>query len=97
IVENSIKHGILKGKGEGTVTIEIKKVYEDNIMIAIEDDGVGISKEIIEKVYEGKMEENKIGISNVHNRLRYIYGEGLKIETLQIGTRISFNVSKIRE
>ncbi len=97
IVENSIKHGILKGKGEGTVTIEIKKVYEDNIMIAIEDDGVGISKEIIEKVYEGKMDENKIGISNVHNRLKYIYGEGLKIETLQIGTRISFNVSKIRE
>ena len=51
-------------------------------MIVIEDDGVGISKEIIEKVYEGKMEENKIGMSNVHNRLKYIYGEGLKIERL---------------
>lgn len=97
IVENSIKHGILKGKGEGTVTIEIKKVSKDNIMITIEDDGIGISKDIIEKVYEGKMEENKIGISNVHNRLKYIYGEGLKIESLQGGTRISFNVSKIRE
>jgi two-component system LytT family sensor kinase len=97
IVENSIKHGILKGKGEGTVTIEVKKVSGDNIMIAVEDDGVGISKEIIEKVYEGKMEENKIGISNVHNRLKYIYGEGLKIERLERGTRINFNVSKIRE
>ncbi len=97
IVENSIKHGILKGKGEGTVTIEIKKVSKNNIMIVIEDDGIGISKDIIEKVYEGKMEENKIGISNVHNRLKYIYGEGLKIESLQGGTRISFNVSKIRE
>ncbi|MEG1255366.1 sensor histidine kinase [Clostridium sp.] len=97
IVENSIKHGILKGKGEGAVTIEIKKIQGDNIMISIEDDGVGISKEIIEKVYEGKMEENKIGISNVHNRLKYIYGEGLKIERLQKGTRINFNVSKLRE
>ncbi|WP_346898637.1 sensor histidine kinase [Clostridium sp. UBA7503] len=97
IVENSIKHGILKGKGEGTVTIEIKKISKDNIMITIEDDGIGISKDIIEKVYEGKMKENKIGISNVHNRLKYIYGEGLKIETLEGGTRISFNVSKIRE
>lgn len=97
IVENSIKHGILKGKGEGTVIIEIKKVDNDSINIVIEDDGVGISEEIIEKVYEGKMEENKIGISNVHNRLKYIYGEGLKIERLASGTRINFNVRKVRE
>jgi len=97
IVENSIKHGILEGKGYGTVTIEIKKTQSDNIMIVIEDDGVGISKEIIEKVYEDKMEENRIGMSNVHNRLKYIYGEGLKIERLTNGTRINFNVRKIGE
>ncbi|MGH4123294.1 MAG: LytS/YhcK type 5TM receptor domain-containing protein [Clostridium sp.] len=97
IVENAIKHGILEGKKYGTVTIEIKKNIGDNIMIVIEDDGVGISEEIIEKVYESKMEENKIGMSNVHNRLKYIYGEGLKIERLENGTRIHFNVRKIKE
>lgn len=97
IVENSIKHGILEGTGEGTVTIEIKKVADGDIMISIEDDGVGITNEIIEKIYESKMEENKIGMSNVHNRLKYIYGEGLKIERLINGTRINFNVRKIRE
>ncbi|MCB2299190.1 sensor histidine kinase [Clostridium tagluense] len=97
IVENSIKHGILEGSGHGTVTIEIKKIVGNNVMITVEDDGVGISEEIIEKVYESKMEENRIGMSNVHNRLKYIYGEGLKIERLQNGTRIHFNVRKIRE
>jgi two-component system LytT family sensor kinase len=97
IVENSIKHGILEGKGTGTVTIEIKKTGANNIMIVIEDDGVGISEEIIEKVYTGKMEENKIGMSNVHKRLKCIYGEGLKIERLQNGTRINFNVRKLGE
>ncbi|MBK5240062.1 sensor histidine kinase [Clostridium sp.] len=97
IVENSIKHGILEGKGWGSVIINIKKVDAENIMIVIEDDGVGISNDIIEKVYAGKMEENKIGISNVHNRLKYIYGEGLKIERLKNGTRIKFNVRKIGE
>ena len=97
IVENSIKHGILEGKGHGTVTIEIKKVPLGDVMIVIEDDGVGISNDIIEKVYKGTMEENKIGISNVHNRLKYIYGEGLKIERLVSGTRINFNVRNIRE
>lgn len=97
IVENSIKHGILEGKGYGTVTIGIQKGSDGDIMIAIEDDGVGISEEIIKKVYEGKMEENRIGMSNVHDRLKYIYGEGLIIERLQKGTRIHFSVRKIRE
>ena len=87
----------MEGKGYGTVTIEIKKASGDNITITIEDDGVGISNEIIEKVYENKMEEHRIGMSNVHNRLKYIYGEGLKMERLQCGARIKFNVRKIRE
>ncbi|MBU3158737.1 sensor histidine kinase [Clostridium frigoris] len=97
IVENAIKHGILKGKGYGNVIIEIKKVANEEIMIIIEDDGVGISNDIIEKVYEGTMEGNKIGISNVHNRLKHIYGEGLKIERLSSGTRINFKVRRIGE
>jgi len=97
IVENSIKHGILEGSGCGTVSIKIKKTEGNNISISIEDDGFGISKDIIAKVYENKMEKNKIGISNVHNRLKCIYGTGLEIERLKIGTRIHFNVRKIRE
>lgn len=97
IVENSIKHGILEGKGYGTVTIEIKKVEDDNILISIEDDGIGIPKEIIEKVYDNKMEESKIGMSNVHKRLKFIYGEGLTIERLDMGSRIHFHVNKTRE
>ncbi|WP_298841756.1 sensor histidine kinase [Clostridium sp.] len=97
IVENAIKHGILKGKGYGNVIIEIKKVANEEIMIIIEDDGVGISNDIIEKVYQGTMEGNKIGISNVHNRLKHIYGEGLKIERLSSGTRIKFKVRRIGE
>lgn len=97
IVENSIKHGILEGKGTGNVIIEIKKIEDGNVMVTIEDDGVGISKEIIEKVYEGEMVESKIGMSNVHKRLKYIYGEGLNIERLENGTRINFNVKNVRE
>ncbi|MCB2289741.1 sensor histidine kinase [Clostridium sp. CS001] len=97
IVENSIKHGILEGKGTGNVIIEVKKIEDGNVMVTIEDDGVGISKEIIEKVYEGEMVESKIGMSNVHKRLKYIYGKGLNIERLENGTRINFNVKNVRE
>ncbi|MCX7884365.1 MAG: sensor histidine kinase [Caloramator sp.] len=92
LVENSIKHGILEGKGCGTVNISIKKIEDGKYKIIVEDDGIGINEDIIKLVYEGKMKENKIGISNVDSRLKYLYGKGLVIERLHQGTRVSFEV-----
>lgn len=96
LVENSVKHGILPGGKSGTVSINIKKVEEKNVEIIIEDDGVGISKEIIKGIYEGTIKENKIGMSNVNNRLKFIYGSGLKIQRLDKGTRISFIIKYLK-
>ncbi|OPJ56796.1 sensor histidine kinase [Alkalithermobacter paradoxus] len=90
LVENSIKHGILKGEGKGTVKIEIKKRNENGIYISIEDDGYGIDSGVIENIYKGTISENKIGLANVHNRLKLIYGQGLNIQRLSKGTKISF-------
>lgn len=94
IVENSIKHGILKSGRKGIVKIDIKYINDYAFEVVVEDNGVGIEKEVIEKVYNGTMKENKIGISNVNNRLRLLYGEGLKIERLEEGTRVSFIIKR---
>lgn len=94
LVENSIKHGILKKGQCGTVLLKVYKLQEDTVKIIVEDDGIGISQEIVHNIYHNKMKENKIGLSNVHNRLKYIYGKGLTIENLEKGTRISFIVHK---
>lgn len=90
IVENSVKHGILKGDKKGTIKIIIKEIEEKRVKVVIEDNGTGIPQEIIDKVYEGNMEENKIGVSNVNNRLKHIYGSGLNIERLNKGTKTTF-------
>ncbi len=90
IVENSIKHGILKGRGSGNVKIEVKEYNLKNIKVTVEDDGIGIPQAIIDSIYAGNISENKIGMSNVDIRLRHIYGTGLVIERLTEGTRISF-------
>lgn len=92
IVENSIRHGIIKGTGSGTVVITVCRLNSIEINISIEDDGIGIKTEIIEKIYNNSMKENKIGITNVNNRLKYIYGKGITIERLDKGTKISFIV-----
>lgn len=96
LVENSIKHGILNGKGFGTVNISVKKHNSNEVIVIIEDDGIGIPESIINKVYSGTIEKNKIGIANVNSRLKYIYGNDLKIERLAIGTRISFILHELK-
>ncbi|KGK87594.1 sensor histidine kinase [Clostridium sp. HMP27] len=96
IVENSVKHGILEGSKRGTVKIYVKKITNNKAKVIIEDDGVGISEKVIERVYNDNMQENKIGISNVNNRLKYLYGKGLQMERLDKGTRTTFIVETLK-
>jgi two-component system LytT family sensor kinase len=93
LVENAIVHGILKDKGAGTVNISVKE-EEENIRISIVDSGVGIDEEVIERVYTDNVPENKIGLYNVHLRLKLIYGQGLIIERLEKGTKIEFYIKR---
>jgi len=90
LVENSIKHGILKGSGSGKVKIKVRKLNSVQVKVTIEDDGIGIPEEVITSIYSGEDRGNKIGLSNVNSRLKYIFGSGLLIERLNVGTKISF-------
>lgn len=91
LVENAIIHGIRKNGGCGTVVIGVKK--EDGYTkVWVENDGITIDFDIIERVYSGKMPENKIGLYNVHLRLKLIYGQGLNIYRLEPGTRMEFYI-----
>lgn len=93
LVENAIVHGILKDKGTGTVSISVKK-HNEKVKVTIIDNGIGISEDIIERVYSDTMLENKIGLYNVHLRLKLIYGEGLIIKRLDKGTKIEFYIKR---
>jgi len=90
IVENSIKHGILKGSGSGNVKISVKRNDDNMVKVTIEDDGIGIPQAVIDNMNAGNAAENKIGMSNVNLRLEHIYGAGLLIERPAVGTKISF-------
>lgn len=94
LVENAIIHGILKSKGSGTINIKVKK-FGEKVKIEIIDSGIGIDEELIKKLHCDDMPENKIGLYNVHKRLKLIYGEGLILERLEKGTRITFLVERI--
>ncbi|PAB59505.1 sensor histidine kinase [Anaeromicrobium sediminis] len=94
LVENAIKHGILKKEGRGKIYIRVKERDDDKILIEIKDEGIGIDEEVIEKIYKGKNKAGSVGLSNVHNRLKLIYGQGLTIEKCEDGTRIWFYINR---
>src|SRR5882762_4448027 len=74
IVENCLKHGLAPKIDGGK--IEFRTTNRDGrLHIEIEDNGVGISEEKMPHVYvEG------IGLSNVRERLRVLYGADFRLE-----------------
>ncbi len=91
LVENAIIHGIRENGGFGTVKISVKR-EEENIKVCVENNGITIDESIINKVKNDDMPENKIGLYNVHLRLKLIYGQGLCISRLNPGTKIEFYI-----
>jgi two-component system, LytTR family, sensor kinase len=92
IVENSLKHG-LGPKLEGGKICLRTSTRDGRLRIEIEDNGVGISEEKMPHVYvEG------IGLSNVRERLRVLYGAdfNLDIESHEgQGTTIKIDVPEL--
>ena len=74
IVENCLKHGLGPKLEGGKIQLRTRN-GERRLVIEIEDNGVGISEEKFPKVYvEG------IGLSNVRERLRVLYGDDFQME-----------------
>ncbi|MDT3609191.1 sensor histidine kinase [Cronobacter sakazakii] len=91
LVENAIVHGIQPCRGKGVVTISIAQ-SGSRVRIAVRDTGHGIDPHIIEQLDTNEMPVNKIGLVNVHRRVKLLYGEGLHIRRLEPGTEIAFYV-----
>ncbi|KAF0225800.1 MAG: two-component system LytT family sensor histidine kinase LytS [Erysipelotrichaceae bacterium] len=80
LIENSIKHGMKKDILHLKLTIAKVK---DKLNIEVWDDGGGMDASIIERLYSNTSDREKIGLANIHNRLKSIYPnhKGLVIET----------------
>jgi len=72
LVENSIKHGLAPKIGEGRITI--RSVRErGHAIIDVIDNGVGVSA-------HGERARSGIGLRNVNERLRVIYGANYELQ-----------------
>jgi sensor histidine kinase YesM len=90
LVENAIRHGIMKRLSGGTVVIRAK-LEPQGLRMTVQDDGVGMSEEQLDRIVKPERLEGSIGLINVHKRLLNEYGQGLRIESVpDKGTTVSF-------
>lgn len=92
LVENAIRHGIGPKIEGGTITL---RAWHNNGRLAVEviDDGVGIPDERRHEVYD-----SGIGISNVRERLKVLYGQEFTFEIDSKpgkGTAIRFEIPEL--
>ncbi|MHB1127399.1 MAG: histidine kinase [Bacillota bacterium] len=83
LVENAVKHGLTPKVESGAIKISIHREIS-HLVLSITDDGVGIPSDKVPLVLQpGYGSGNGVGLSNVHERLKGIYGEeyGLHINS----------------
>ncbi len=94
LVENALRHGILKKSGGGTVSLSIQK-KNSCIVIEVQDDGVGMSGEKIDTICNEPGEVIGVGLKNIHRRLILHYGQGLEIISEEgKGTTVTFSIPR---
>lgn len=102
IIENAVYHGIKQKNDKGL--IKIKGLCDDNnIILIVSDDGVGIEKDALDELNKTLSEtsftneKSHIGLSNVNQRIKIIFGDsyGIHVEsTVGIGTDVYVTIPK---
>ncbi|MBP1903742.1 sensor histidine kinase YesM [Paenibacillus turicensis] len=91
-VENAIRHGLFDKDGQGSVILTVSE-GDHYLLITVEDDGAGISDDILYLISSGgKPQEGKggIGIFNIRRRLETIPGASLAVSSkLGRGTKVT--------
>ncbi len=103
LIENSIRHGLASKVDGGTIRVRTY-LAEGRLHLIVEDDGVGIPESRLATMFE-----QGIGVSNVNERLKVLYGPdyrmwidskpgegtrtGIEIPDVQVGTELGQEVS----
>lgn len=101
IVENAILHGLEEKETGGMVTIRVDRVAGDEeLCIAVSDNGCGMSMEALERLradiaMKNPERKERIGLYNINQRVKLCYGAayGITIDSKQdLGTTITLHL-----
>ena len=88
IVENAIKHGLMKLSKGGTIRV-VSYETDTHYCVSVEDDGVGFDTDVL-------LDERKhVGIRNIRGRLKAMVNGTLEIESTEgVGTKVLIMIPK---
>ena len=88
IVENAIKHGLMKLQKGGTIHV-VSYETDAHYCVLVEDDGVGFDTSVL-------LDERKhVGIRNIRGRLKAMVNGTLEIDsTVGVGTKVLIKIPK---
>ena len=88
IVENAIKHGLMKLSKGGTIKV-VSYETEESYCVTVEDDGFGFDTSVL-------LDERKhVGIRNIRGRLKAMVNGTLDIESkIGVGTKVLITIPK---
>ena len=91
IVENAIKHGLMKLQKGGTIRV-VSYETDTHYCVTVDDDGVGFNTDVL-------LDERKhVGIRNIRGRLKAMVNGTLEIESTEgIGTKVLITIPKEAE
>lgn len=92
LIENCIKHGLSSKVEGGTIHLRTRRT-ESRLHLTVEDDGVGIPEAKL-----ATMLEEGIGVSNVNERLKVLFGDEYRMwidSSPGRGTRIEIEVPEL--
>ncbi|MBE6913024.1 MAG: hypothetical protein E7473_10920 [Ruminococcaceae bacterium] len=91
IVENAIKHGLMKLQKGGTIRV-VSYETDTHYCVTVEDDGVGFDTDVL-------LDERKhVGIRNIRGRLKAMVNGTMEIESTEgVGTRVLITIPKEAE
>ncbi|PRH76315.1 sensor histidine kinase [Streptomyces solincola] len=97
LVENAVKHGLEDSPDVCRITIAARDAGAEAV-VTVEDDGVGMDPAVLRGILSGESAQpSGIGLSNVDERLRQVYGDGhgLVVETgIGAGMKVTVRVPK---
>jgi two-component system sensor histidine kinase YesM len=103
LAENALYHGIKHKRGGGTITIRARRANQNQVLLEVQDDGVGltpyklgrIQAKLQEDIGEISGEIGGFGLENVNNRIELYYGKqyGLSVDSEYLsGTRVTVKI-----
>ena len=88
IVENAIKHGLMKLSKGGTIRV-VSYETQSHYCVSVEDDGVGFNTDVLLN------ERKHVGIRNIRERLKAMVNGTLEIESTEgVGTKALIMIPK---